>query len=196
MSSHLARPAMQPAFPPRLRAMLPTDLDAVLAVQAACYPPSMREAAAVVLGRMRAAAASCAVAEDEKGVCGYLFAYPSRLGRLTSLGADFRPAPDADTLYLHDLAVAPRAHGFKLGRKLVVHLLAQARAQGLTWSALVSVQDSAAFWAALGYAHAEPACAAGRAALASYPGAARHMLRALDLTGPGAPSPSCWSLRP
>lgn len=159
--------------------MLAADLDALLAVQAACYPPSMREAAGVLQGRMRTAAASCVVAEDGEGVCGYLFAYPSRLGKLTPLGADFAPTPDADTLYLHDLAVAPRAHGLGLGRSLGTRLLAQARAQGLSWSALVSVQDTAAFWAALGYAALDTACPTARAALASYPGAARYMVRAL-----------------
>lgn len=168
------------------------DLDAVLAVQAACYPPSMQEAAAVVLARLQAAGATCLVAEDADGVCGYLFAYPSRLGRVTPLGARFAPLAGADTLYLHDLSVAPRTHGRGLARRLVEHLLA--RANGMQASALVSVQDSAGFWDALGYRAREVDSAQARAALASYPGVARYMVRAL--TGPGAPSPNCSSLRP
>lgn len=170
---------MQFDHPCRIRAMRAHDLDAILAVQAACYPPSMREAAGVVLARMGVAADGCIVAEDEEGVCGYLFAYPSRLGKLTPLGADFRPAPDADTLYLHDLSIAPRAHGRGLARRLVGHLLAQARQRGLASSALVAVQDSAAFWTALGYEAVASACPEARAALASYPGVARYMVRAL-----------------
>ncbi|BDT59384.1 acetyltransferase [Massilia varians] len=171
---------MQFAYHHAIRAMRPADLDAILAVQAACYPPAMQEAAGVVLARMALAGDSCVLAEDEDGVCAYLFAYPSRLGKVTPLGAQFDPAADADTLYLHDLAVAPRAHGRGLARSLVSHLLAQARRQGFSASALVSVQDTAAFWSGLGYRVAEADGPAGRAALASYPGQARYMVRALD----------------
>lgn len=172
-----------------IRPVHPDDLDAVLRVQAACYPPPMQEAAEVVMARMRAAGPTCVVALDAAGVCAYLFAYPGKRGSVTPLGAGFDPVPDADTLYLHDLALAPRAHGRGLARRLVEHLLAQARQRGATWSALVAVQDSAAFWSALGYHPAELDAPDARAALASYPGAARYMLR--RLTAPGAPSPRC-----
>jgi len=164
------------------------DLDAILQVQAACYPPVMQEAAGVVLERMLAAGETCLVAEDDMGMCGYLFAYPSRMGKVTPLGAGFQAAPDADTLYLHDLALAPRAHGRGLGRRLVTHLLAQAAGSGMAWSALVSVQDTAGFWRALGYEAAGHSGAPARAALASYPGTARYMVK--RLTAPGAPSPN------
>lgn len=180
---------MQQAYTHHIRPMRADDLDAVLAVQAACYPRAMQEAADIVLGRMEASGDTCVVAEDAAGVCGYLFAYRSRLGNVTPLGADFEVDGDADTLYLHDLSVAPRAHGRGLARRLAAHLLAQAPEQGLAWSALVSVQDSVGFWAALGYGAGETGCPAARAALASYPGDACYMVRAL--TVPGAPSPSC-----
>lgn len=178
---------MQHAFRPRLRAMRGDDLDAVLSVQAACYPPTMQETAGIVLARLRAAGDTCVVAEDPQGVCAYLFAYPSKLGMVTPLGAEFAPALDADTLYLHDLSVAPRAHGRGLARRLVEHLLG--RAAGIRASALVSVQDTAGFWSALGYRAAAVDSPDARAALATYPGVARYMVRAL--TGPGAPSPNC-----
>jgi GNAT superfamily N-acetyltransferase len=153
--------------------MQPSDLEAVLRVQAACYPPSMQEAAAVVLGRMRAASASCVVACDPDGVCGYLFAYPSRQGLVTDLDAPFEIAVDADTLYLHDLAVDPRALGRGLARTLVETVLALARTQGLAHSALVSVQDSARFWSARGYR----ATACADPGLLSYPDGAVYMVR-------------------
>jgi ribosomal protein S18 acetylase RimI-like enzyme len=180
---------MQQAYRHHIRAMRAEDLDAVLDVQAACYPPAMQEAPEVVLARLHVAPETCIVAQDEEGVCGYLFAYPGRLGKVTPLGAGFAPAPDADTLYLHDLAVAPRALGRGLARRLVGHLLAGAPARGLDSSALVSVQDTAGFWAALGYRVADPGHPGAGAALASYPGGAQYMTR--RLTGPGAPWPSC-----
>ena len=155
--------------------MLPADLDAVLRVQAACYPPAMQEAAQVIKARLDAAAATCLAACDADGVCGYLFAYPSRLGRVTDLGAPFDIAPDADTLYLHDLAVDPRALGWGLGRALVEHLLDLGRGLDLSHAALVSVQDSTRFWSGFGFvAQATP-----DAGLLTYPAGAVYMVRPL-----------------
>lgn len=132
--------------------MRAADLDGVLAVQAHCYPAPMQEAGGVVAARLRAAPDSVLVAEDGEGVCAYLFAYPSLLGKVTALGAAFALPAAPDTLYLHDLAVAPRAHGRGLGRRLVQAMLAVGVRRGLAHSALVSVQDSQAFWESFGYA--------------------------------------------
>ena len=154
-----------------IRPLLSADLEAVLRVQAACYPPAMQEPAAVVKARLDAAGATCLAASDADGVCGYLFAYPSRLGRVTDLGATFEVAPDADTLYLHDLAVDPRALGQGLARALVQHLLDLGRGLGLPYAALVSVQDSTRFWNGFGFA----ARATGDAGLLTYPAGAVYM---------------------
>ena len=159
----------------RLEPMTPHDLAGVLAVQAACYPPPMQEAADVVLARLAASPDTVLVARDAAGVCAYLFAYPSRLGKVTPLGGAFVVPAGADTLYLHDLAVAPRAAGQGVARRLAGALLATAAARGYAHSALVSVQDSRRFWQSLGYADA----AGDAAALATYPDGALYMTRAL-----------------
>jgi ribosomal protein S18 acetylase RimI-like enzyme len=160
-----------------VRPMTEADLRAVLAVQAACYPPAMQEAGAVVLARLRAAPATTLLACDEEGVCGYVFAYPSLRGRVTPLGAAFTLPDVPDTLYIHDLAVAPRALGRGLARRLAQQLMERGRAHGLHHAALVSVQDSRRFWEGLGYRldGARPPCPA----LASYPDGALYMTRAL-----------------
>lgn len=160
-----------------LRAMREDDLAAVWAVQAACYPPPMQEAAALLLARLRAAPSTALVGCVGGTVRAYVFAYPSRLGRVTALGAAFVPAQAPDALYLHDLAVAPSAHGLGLARALAGRLLADAAASGLAHAALVSVQDSRRFWERLGFA--EPAGRAPCAALASYPEGAVYMTRRL-----------------
>jgi GNAT superfamily N-acetyltransferase len=166
---------MRAPLPTAVRAMRESDLDAVLAVQAQCYPPAMQEAGDVVLARLRAAAGTTLVACDDAGVCAYLFAYPSRRGAVTPLGGRFRLPVRPDTLYLHDLAVAPHALGQGLARTLVGRMLALAAAEGLMHSALVSVQDTQPFWEALGYAAAD----GDAAGLASYPPGARYMTRPL-----------------
>lgn len=158
-----------------IRPMRGADLDAVLRVQAACYPPAMQEAATILEARLAAAPSTCLAACDADGVCGYLFAYPSRLGRVTDLGAPFAVAPDADTLYLHDLAIDPRALGRGLARALVSDMLARGRGAGLAHAALVSVQDSTGFWGALGFA----VRATRDPGLLTYPPGAVYMAREL-----------------
>ena len=164
----------------QIRPMGEDQLDAVLAVQAACYPPAMQEPAAVVLARLRAAPRTTLVACDGDAVCAYLFAYPSLLGRVTPLDAPFTPAAKPDTLYLHDLAVAPPALGLGLARRLAQHALDAAAGQGLRHAALVSVQDTRRFWEGLGYV-AQPGQGQerGGAALAGYPEGALYMTRVL-----------------
>ena len=158
-----------------IRPMHPADLEAVLRVQAACYPPAMQEAADVLGARLAAAPATCLAACDAGGVCGYLFAYPSRLGRVTDLGAAFDVAPDADTLYLHDLAIDPRALGRGLARTLVEAMLERGRDLELAHAALVSVQDSTRFWRGFGFA----AWATQDPGLLTYPPGAVYMARTI-----------------
>lgn len=158
-----------------VRAMRETDMEAVLAVQAACYPPAMQEAEQVVRARLLAAAPTTLVACVKGSVSAYAFAYPSRLGSVTPLGAVFTLPAAPDTLYLHDLAVLPAAHGRGLAQALLAGLFARARAAGLRHAALVSVQGSQAFWEARGY---RPGVATGQG-LATYPGRAVYMTRTL-----------------
>lgn len=160
-----------------LRPVREADLDAVMRVQEQCYPPSMQEPRAIVLSRIRAAGDTSFVACGADGLHAYVFAYPSTLGKVTRLDSAFAVAARPDTLYVHDLAVSPAALGKGLAKALVARLFETARGQGLTHSALVSVQESEQFWTALGYASAEPRDAAALAALASYPGRAAYMAR-------------------
>jgi predicted N-acetyltransferase YhbS len=137
----------------------------------------MQEAADVVRARLRASPDTVLVARDADGVCAYLFAYRSRLGKVTALGGEFVVPQAPDTLYLHDLAVAPRAAAQGVARRLVDAMLAQAG--GMRHSALVSVQDTRRFWESLGYMPA----AGDAAALATYPAGALYMTKRLSARG-------------
>lgn len=167
-----------------LRRLTRADLPAVMTVQAACYPPAMVEAAATLQRRLAAAGDHVWVAAADDAVHAYLFAYPSRLGKVTALGADFAVPAGADCLYLHDLAVAPAAAGLGLGPALVRHAWAAAVAAGLRHSALVSVQGSRAFWTRLGYREHAPLAADAGDALATYAGAACYLTRPLPAPEP------------
>lgn len=161
-----------------LRPIRETDLDAVLRVQAACYPPRMRESPEVVRSRIHAAAGTSLIVETDGEVAGYVFAYRSTRGAVTPLDAPFEVAIDGDTLYIHDLSVAPAAAGQGLARRLVEWLRALAREQGLAQCALVSVQGSRAFWERLGFRVSACGGEADRLALASYPPVALYMCTA------------------
>ena len=80
---------------------------------------------------------------------------------------------------LHDLAVARRAAGRRIGPALVREALGQARQQQLRFSALVSVQDSHAFWNRMGYAEHQPD-PEHAAHLHSYQVPATYMVRPLQ----------------
>lgn len=160
------------------RAVQAGDLSAIHAIQAESYSPSMQEGMDVICRRIEAANETCWIALDDFGPCGYLFAYPSTLGTVTPLGGDFSVSFDADTLYLHDLAVLRRVAGRGVGNALFTLALDTARARGLDYSGLVSVQGSRNYWIRQGYEVCEPAPACA-ALLRDYPADSVYMTRRL-----------------
>ena len=119
------------------------------------------------------------MAEDALGVCAYLFGYRSHAGKVTPLDGAFAEPDAPDCLYLHDLAVARRAAGRGIGPALVQRNLEHGLASRLKYSALVSVQDSAAFWSRLGYAAEAALDSAQQRNLASYGVPAVYMVKPL-----------------
>lgn len=158
-----------------VRLMQPDDLDAVLRVQAQCYPPEMNEARDVLALRLQACPDTVWVALDAQGQVGaYLAAYRSVWGKVTPLGQPFAHEAQADVLYLHDLAIGLALRGQGVAQGLIDMARAWALAQGYRGLALVSVNDTVAFWQRHGLMPVRPD-AAGLAALITYPGRAVYM---------------------
>lgn len=171
---------LQAAFPEtsvNTRLMTEDDVSSVLAIQAQCYVPGAIESEAAIRARLLVAPECAWIAEDAHGVCAYLVGYPSELGKVTPLGSGFLPACEPTTLYLHDLAVSPRVAGAGVGSRLVGLALATARRRAMPYSALVAIQDAAAFWRGLGYEEHHVPDAAHAAHLRTYPGQALYMAR-------------------
>ncbi len=162
-----------------VRGMRADDLDAVLAIQLACYGAGFVEDGALIARRLAAAPHTGWVVEHEGGVRAYLAGYPSVAGKLTPLHGEFEVAAQADSLYLHDLAVHPDASGLGLGPRLVRHAWAHALHAGWRQSTLVSVQSSVGFWERQGYAATLPHGPQQQARLATYPGESVYMIRRL-----------------
>jgi ribosomal protein S18 acetylase RimI-like enzyme len=162
---------------PVFRAMTAADLGAVIRIQAEAYVDEMLESAEVIEARFAAVPECAWVVEIARQVCGYLVGYQSPLGKLTPWGAEFEHAPAAKSLYLHDLAIGASARGLKLGPALVNHALTEVKQRKLKSAALISVQNSKAFWHSLGFEDYSLAAEDQLANLASYAGPAYYLVR-------------------
>lgn len=163
-----------------LRALAAADVPGLLAVQRACYGEEFVEAAEVFVRRLASPANCSLVLTTAQGeVCAYLAAYRSRLGCITPLHGDFEATAQPDTLYLHDLAVAPAWAGRGLAVRLLAPAWAQARRVGLTHSALVAVQGAQHWWQRHGYAPRPQLPALQQAHLSSYGAAAVYLYKSL-----------------
>ena len=153
------------------------DLDAIMEIQAACYTAIVPESATSMGAKLAASPDTCRVAlAPDGGLLGYLLALPWTAARPPLLDAEACVLPTApDTLYLHDLAMAPRARGMGVGQALAHQLLALADARGLP-AHLIAIQNSQSFWARLGFVPA-PLTSDLQTKLASYGAEACYMTR-------------------
>lgn len=154
-------------------------LDGLMQVQLACYGADFMESVALYAARLASPVQCSLVAVQQGQVLAYLAAYRSVLGKVTPLHGGFACASAADTLYLHDMAVAPERAGEGLASALLQAMLQQAQADGLRYSALVSVMGSQPYWQRKGYAALLPWSAQEREALLSYGEDAQYMAQAL-----------------
>lgn len=131
-----------------LRPAARADLDAILGIQAASYPPELIESRAVFSAILEAGAGLCFVACNDEEVCGYLLAHPSTADRVPLLHAA-PPPRDGNTIFLHDMAVLPALRGTGVGASLWRALWN--RRSGQQRCQLVSVGGSRGFWERMGF---------------------------------------------
>ena len=160
----------------QLRCLEEADLPAVLRIQEACYHAIAPESRASLHAKVLASPATCLVAQTAAGVVGYLIAAPIRFPDLPALdAATFRLADDADTLYIHDLAVAQAGRGTGAGRALVRGAVEAAKGRGLQRACLVAIQGSLPYWEQFGFEAVAAPSGAVAAKLDSYGPSARLM---------------------
>ncbi len=159
------------------RAMAPSDLSAVSAVAAQVHP-AFPEDPAVFAERLQLYPDGMRLLERRGEACGYLVSHPWRLGAVPALNALLHRLPaEADTFYLHDLALLPSARGTGAARAIVAQMEEHARGAGFTVMSLVAVNGSVPFWRGLGFAVEDSAALAEK--LRSYGAEARAMVRKL-----------------
>lgn len=163
-----------------IRLMQIADLNAVVRLQDHCYADEFYESPQVVAKRLMLYPQSCWLACYQDKIWGYLFSYPSRLGQVNPLGAEFGQYEQANCLYLHDMAVSPDARGQGVATTLLQQALSYAGTLGLSHAALVAVQNSAAFWQQQQFDVVDDLSEAASMALTSYGADAIYLARSLN----------------
>jgi ribosomal protein S18 acetylase RimI-like enzyme len=150
----------------------------VLRIQDYCYTEIEPESLESLQAKILASPSTCLIAESSEGAVGYLIAVPVVYPRLPALNAQaFELSADADTLYIHDLAIDSAGRGQGVAQALVRASIDAAKSSGLSRACLVAIQNSQRFWEQFGFETvAEPADDL-RAKLASY-GADAKIMRA------------------
>jgi ribosomal protein S18 acetylase RimI-like enzyme len=110
----------------RFRGLTAADIIALHDLEAECFLSSLYESDAAFLQLIELYAVG---AFDQDDLCGYAIGVPLNAGMTLELRAPLAAIPEApDTLYVHDVAVAARCRGTRLGRALATRLLDVARA--------------------------------------------------------------------
>jgi GNAT superfamily N-acetyltransferase len=132
--------------------MTPADATAVDSI-AALVHPAFPEDEAVFAERLALHPAGCRLLMMSDRPAGYAPSHPWRSGTLPALNALLGAIPaDADTYYVHDLALLPAARGTGAAAVLVGDLKQHAGSLGLSGLSLVAVNGSAGFWRRQGFA--------------------------------------------
>ena len=157
------------------RALTALDLPDVEAIATKVHP-DFPEDLTVFAERQRLYSEGARLLELDGVPSGYILSHPWHFEALPELNSLLRAIPDdADTYYLHDLALLPAARGTGAAAMIVGDILRHARAMGFASVSLVAVNGSLPFWYKHGFrAHKAPEL---DHKLASYEAPARLMVK-------------------
>lgn len=114
------------------------------------------ESESVYAERLALWPSGCQVWEQGDAVAGLLIAHPWHRATSPALGALLGAIPpDADSFYLHDIALLPETRGQGAGGAATALVIEHARRAGFRDVTLVAVNGAEAFWAAQGFAIVE-----------------------------------------
>lgn len=159
------------------RGMTAFDLDDVNRV-ANMVHPGFFEAPEVLAERHQLYRNGTFVLEVGERISGYVLSHPWRLYAPPPLNELLGALPDdADTYYIHDIALLPLARKVGAASQIVEGLIKHAKATGFATMSLVAVHNSAPFWSRFGFTVAERDDL--RDKLACYGADAQYMVRQL-----------------
>lgn len=127
------------------------DLDAVVRI-ADCVHVDYPERPEIIAEKFGFYPQGCLILDDGDSAIGYVLAHPWRRTTPPKLDHPLGAIPeDADTYYLHDLALLPEARGTGAGRAAVEMIVAQAKRTAFADISLIAVGNSVPFWNAQGF---------------------------------------------
>lgn len=130
-----------------VRTQTADDIQAILNIQAACYPADFIESAATLQRKQQLAPNTSWLIEIDGKAMGYLFCHPWHSDTPPALGKKLAEIPTAaDRFYIHDLAISPAGRGKQLADQLIEHALQWARQSQFKQAMLVAVLGADAFW--------------------------------------------------
>lgn len=148
------------------RAMAASDIPSVAAISDAVHG-DLTESAGVFAERLALYSAGCFLLDRDGEAAGYLVSHPWPRRSPVPLDVLIGAIPgDADSYYLHDLALLPAARGSGAGVAVIRQALAHAAHAGFREASLVAVNGADSFWAGQGFAPVDDAALARK--LASY----------------------------
>lgn len=135
-----------------IRAMRVEDLSTVLEIQSSCYDEAKLVSRESFLAKLEASPATCFVAAIADVPVGYLVAVPAEAGSPPPLNDQTFAAPRAaNALYLHDLAVHPKARGSGAAAALVAAYFQALKQSQALFGCLTAVNQSCAYWERHGF---------------------------------------------
>ncbi len=159
------------------RAMSGYDFGAVFEIANKVHP-GFFEAEDVLAEKFALYRNGCYLLEVSEKPAGYVLSHPWTLGSLPALNTLLGAIPaDADSYYIHDLALLPVTRGVGAAGQIVAALTKHAKAMGYPSMSLVAVNGSVAFWEKQGFVTEDRPELADK--LAAYEEAARYMVKAL-----------------
>lgn len=133
------------------RPMVPEDLPVVCSMASDVHP-AFPEDAAVFAERLAIYPAGSRLLMQGKEPAGYLISHPWRSEQPPALNTMLQGLPvQADTYYLHDLALLSGARGTGAARAVVEWTADHARCSGHATLSLIAVNGSEPFWTHLGF---------------------------------------------
>jgi GNAT superfamily N-acetyltransferase len=160
------------------RTMSTLDLAAVEAIAGVVHK-DFYEAPEVLAERRQLYPNGAHLLEIGERPVGYVLSHPWRSAAVPALNALLGELPaDANTYYIHDLALLPVARRIGAARFMVTALAKHAVARGFATMSLVAVNQSATFWQRQGFAPIDLPELTGK--LLTYEAGATYMVKRLD----------------
>jgi GNAT superfamily N-acetyltransferase len=137
------------------RAMTVADLPAVAEISAQVHG-HYAESEAVYAERRALWPTGCFVWQQDDTIAGLLVAHPWYSATSPALGTLLGAIPsDADSFYLHDIALLPKTRGRGAGSAATALVIERARQAGFRDLTLVAVNGAETFWRTQGFAIVE-----------------------------------------